>query len=220
MADVVTFDPINLRIVEIAAGASNVLNIQEVYSEWKQWLLNDPARLAYPQAFRYVGADPISLTRSVGTVYFLLNGWRIRPAELNHTLTLEGDIYTDPFGSSPVVDTLGAFNARVEYSTSHLTELINAGATLTAGDIADAVWDEPAAGHLGAGSMGELQVAGAMPGLTSQQAAMLNEIYKLLGLDVAYVTEHGETYIRCPADGSVINIAVTRSGPVTTLQRL
>jgi hypothetical protein len=46
------------------------------------------------------------------------------------------------------------------------------------------------------------------------------EMLALLGLSPTLVVEHGETYIRVPADGSVLNILVTKVGDTTTLQRL
>lgn len=128
MADIVTFDPDTLRIIEINPdGYDNELNVQEIYSEWKDWLLADQARLAYPQAFRYVGADPISETQSLGTTYFLINGWRIRPSENNHRLTLVGNLFTDPAGDNVDVNTLGTFNTRVNLRTSNLIDLVTAG---------------------------------------------------------------------------------------------
>jgi hypothetical protein len=124
MPDVVQFDPATLRIIEIDASGDNALTFQEIYSEWKAWVLADASRLAYPSAFRYVGSDPISETQSLGTTFFLTNGWRIRPAESSHTLTLLGNGYTDPAGDSPVVNTLGAFNVRVIFSVSNLVDSV------------------------------------------------------------------------------------------------
>jgi hypothetical protein len=124
MADVVTFDPDNLRIIEISAGGDNELSVVEIYSEWKDWLLADPARLAYPQAMRYVGGDAISPTQDLGSTFFLLNGWRIRPAELTHKLTLVGNLFTDPAGESVFVPTLAAFNVNTETRVSNLVDAV------------------------------------------------------------------------------------------------
>lgn len=136
MPDVVTFDPTNLRIVEITTGGDNELDILEVYSEWKAWLLADQSRLAYPQAFRFAGGDPISGTESLGSTYFLLNGWRIRPAEHSHRLSIVGNLYTDPAGEDPVVATLGTFNVRVLMRVSNIIDqlTIDTGGTFTADD--------------------------------------------------------------------------------------
>jgi hypothetical protein len=124
MADVVTFDPVNLRIVEISAGDDNELDLVEVYSEWKDWLLADPSRMGYPPAFRQVGSDPISPTQNLGTTFFLLNGWRIRPAELSHKLTIVGNVFTDPSGFSVFVNTLGAFTVNAETRVSNLVDSV------------------------------------------------------------------------------------------------
>jgi hypothetical protein len=51
----------------------------------------------------------------------------------------------------------------------------------TAAQIADAVWDEAASGHVAAGSMGLITAQK----LTSTQETMLTELFKLMGLDPA-----------------------------------
>lgn len=219
MADVVTFDPINLRIVEISAGGDNELDVVEIYSEWKQWLLDDPSRLGHPAAFRAVGGDPTSPSESLGIAYFLQNGWKIRPAELNHKLTLVGDLFYDPAGQSCFVPTLGAFTVNTETRLSNLVRVVSlSGSIPTAGEVADAVWDEAAGAHTAAGSFGELQAG--LVALTAQQITLVRDMHRLLGLDATFVVEHGETYIRVPSDGSVLNIQITRAGTSVLKQRL
>lgn len=121
MPDVVTFDPVNLRIIEIDAAGDNELDVVEIYSEWKAWqLLSDNAK--HPPAFRFVGGDPISPTQDLGSTFFLTNGWKIRPAESSHKLTLVGNIFTDPAGESVFVNTLGAFTVNTETRVSNLTD--------------------------------------------------------------------------------------------------
>lgn len=92
------------------------------------------------------------------------------------------------------------------------------GAGPSAAAIAGAVWDEASGAHVIAGSFGELQAG--LASLAAQQIALVRDMHRLLGLDAVYVVEHGETYIRVPADGSLINIQVTKVGNKTTLQRL
>ncbi len=130
MPAVVTFDPVNRRIVEISAAGDNELDLVEIYSEWKEFVkIGDNAKHA--QAFRFVGGDPLTGSASLGTTYFLINGWRIRPAELNHKLTVVGNLFTDPSGFSSYVDTLGAFTVNTETRVSALTEVAQLG-TVTA----------------------------------------------------------------------------------------
>lgn len=128
MADVVTFDPLSFPpvITEINTGQNtNEIDIREIYSEWKDWVLADASRLGYPPAFRVVGGDPISDTESLGSTFFILAPWKIRPAEYVHRLTLVGNLFTDPAGSSPVIPTLGTYTVAVELKVSTLVEKVS-----------------------------------------------------------------------------------------------
>lgn len=212
------------RLIVLTPGTT-VLNVLDLYSRWKDWVqLSDNSK--YLQAFQPVGGDPINpiVGSSIPGYLYLQNGWRVRPQEASHTLQVTTGILLTAEFTTPFIDTIGAFNVRVEYSQPVKAEALSTGGGTapTAAEVADAVWDEAAADHLAAGSTGELQVAAALSsgGLSLQQATMLLEIYRLLGLDPSYVVEHGTAYIRCPADGSQINIAVNRAGSTTGLQRL
>lgn len=121
MPDVVTFDPINLWVIEISTGGDNSLDLVEIYSEWKEWQsLSDNAK--YPPAFRYVGADPISDVQNLGTTFFISGGWRIKPAELDHELELVGNIYIDGGGTKVTVPTTGAYTVQVTTRVSNLVD--------------------------------------------------------------------------------------------------
>lgn len=129
MANVVTFDPTNRLIIEINVGspAVNELDSLEIYSEWKDWLLSDPSRLGWPQAFTPVGGDPRTLTESLGITRFLENGWRIRPAEYNHKLTVTGNIFAREPGESIFRATVGAFNVHTETVVSNVIDQVTIG---------------------------------------------------------------------------------------------
>jgi len=200
MADIVTFDPDTLRIIEIDAGGDNELTVLEVYSEWKDWLLADPSRLGYPSAFRVVGGDPVSGTQSLGSTFFLTNGWRIRPAESTHKLILSGNIFTDPAGESVFTPTLGAFNVNTETQVSNIIDLVEGTAVTDPAAVSAAVW------------------AASSGGVT--YGTMLYETMVMLGLHPTIVVEHGKTYIRAPASGSLLNLQVTKVGDTVTLTRL
>ena len=124
MPAVVTFDPTNHPplIVEIDTGGDNELDVAKVYSDWKNWLLADPSRLGYSKAFSQVGGDPITPTQNLGSTFFLENGWRFRPAERNHKLTLVGNIFTREPGESVFVPTVGAFTVNTETRVSNLVD--------------------------------------------------------------------------------------------------
>lgn len=196
MADIVTFDPINLRIIEINSGspAVNTLSIREIYSEWKDWLLADSSRKGYPQAFSVVGGEPISDTENLGSTFFLLAPWKIRAAEYSHNLILEGNIFTVPAGESPVVSTLGNFQINYTFKVSTLVEQVSGGGSggLTPAETAAAVWEAAIAAYTDPATMGGkilqdlsaiLTAVSAGGSLTPAQATQLQEIWRILGLD-------------------------------------
>jgi hypothetical protein len=155
MPAIVTFDGPNRRIIEIDAFGDNELDLVEIYSEWKEWVQSDPANAGIESAFRVVGGDPIGGSVSLGSTFFILNGWKIRPAESDHKLKINGNLFTEPAGSSRTVPTLGDFTVEVEWNVSNLTETIATGGG-DPGAIADAVWDENVVAAHGATGTGGL----------------------------------------------------------------
>lgn len=104
----ITFDPVNKRIILDSAYA----RADQIYSRWKEWAINN---LKYEQAFSVLGGDPLGGGLFVASYFFLMNGWRIRPMEANHTLILEGNIAVLG-GGVPVVQTLGQFNVSTQFT--------------------------------------------------------------------------------------------------------
>lgn len=146
MPAIVTFDGPNKTIVEIAAGAVNELSVAEIYSEWKDWVrVSDNAK--FLQAFSVVGGDPISPVQNLGATFFLENGWRIRPAELDHKLTLVGNLFTREAGQSVFLSTLGAFTVNTETRVSSLVDSSVARLDLT--QLLQAVYVDPTNGVAG-----------------------------------------------------------------------
>lgn len=119
MAAIVTFDGANKIITEISAAGDNSIDAIEIYSEWKEWVrMSDNSK--FLQAFSVLGGEPLSGSEALGTTFFLENGWRIRPAELDHKLVVAGNLFTREAGQSAFLDTLGAFTVNVETRTSSL----------------------------------------------------------------------------------------------------
>lgn len=134
-----TFDGPN-KLAILSAGTTFV-DLAEMYSRWKDWLLLGNA--GYDQAFATVGGEPID--PGAGTMVplylFLLNGWSIRPYEGNHTLTFANGTLLRQGGGDPIVDTLGNYRVRIRYqqpvqafgySTSGVSASDVANAVLTA----------------------------------------------------------------------------------------
>ena len=108
-----TFDGAN-KLVILSTGTVT-LSLIDLWSRWKDWVLSDSAQ--YAQAFDYVGGE--SIDSSVGTkvplYLFQKNGWKIRPQEASHTLSVTDGILLVEGGGDPFVSTIGAYNVRIRY---------------------------------------------------------------------------------------------------------
>lgn len=181
MAQVASFDPLTLRIVELSVSGDTSLDWIEIYSEWKDWLLDDPiTRGGYPPAFRVVGGEARGGgAPRLGTTFFLCNGWKFRPAEYSHHVTLNGNIVTDPAGARVWVPTLGAFTVGVQLESSNLVDTVAVGSGVLPSDVTDiatAARDailSDATPFAGANIDAAVSTAG---GLTAGQAAQLTGI--------------------------------------------
>lgn len=135
-----TFDGAN-KIISLAPGTTT-LDLADLWSYWKNWLLTGNAGFAL--AMDTVGGNPID--PGAGTLVplyvFLKNGWKIRPQEANHTLTIIGGTLVVDGGGDPFVATLGTFNVRVLYQqpVQALGYSTAGSAAPTASQVADAVW--------------------------------------------------------------------------------
>lgn len=125
----VTFDGLN-KIILVNSGITS-LDIGIVYSLWKEWVLTNPH---WEAAMKAIGGEPIPGGR-IGSTYFLMNGWRIRPWDGEYRLSILGNLYTEegespyvPVGGVSVVSTVSSLNT-VWFPDSHST------------DIAQAVWE-------------------------------------------------------------------------------
>jgi len=141
----VTFDGPN-RLILVNNGETAIDVGTDIYSDWKEWsLLED--YIKYPQAISVIGGEPLGAGQFVGSTYFLENGWRIRPWEGTHTLTIAGNLYTREAGESPTIPTLGAWSVNTTFVRSALvfkvetTSTTSGSSTPSAAEIAQAVWN-------------------------------------------------------------------------------
>ena len=100
----IAFDPSARRIVLDVT----TVTAQDIYSRWCDWSAASD-NLKHLPAFRAVGGDDLGGGLSIPPYYFLLNGWRVRPMEASHTLTVSGNLFVDG-GGDPLVPTLGTYN--------------------------------------------------------------------------------------------------------------
>ncbi|MGL4233512.1 MAG: hypothetical protein ACRCWJ_19255 [Casimicrobium sp.] len=108
-----TFDGVNKRIV---ISAQTTMSVRDVYARWADWYATaDNSK--YLPAFSTLGGDDIDpgAGTTVPIYAFLVNGWRIRPQESNHTLTVNDGILLVQGGGDPFLNTLGSFVVRINY---------------------------------------------------------------------------------------------------------
>lgn len=101
-----TFDGATKRIT-LGTGVTT-LNLSDLYSRWKDWVLDDHAEFA--PAFHAVGGD----IPAIPLYLFIDNGWRIVPQSANHTLTVVGGVLEVDGGGDPFVDPpSGSYRIRI-----------------------------------------------------------------------------------------------------------
>lgn len=101
-------------------SSTTEFDVRDLYSRWVDWLLTSD-NSKYPLAMRNVGGDPLPGSKELGLTYFLLNDWKIRPYSENHTLTVNGNLYSED-GSSPYVSAIGSYSVMVINSVSNLVD--------------------------------------------------------------------------------------------------
>ena len=110
------------KLITLTSGTTTI-DVAGMYSRWVDWIsLSDNSK--YLQAFRVVGGDAITDNKNLCLTFFIINGWRIRPQESNHRLTVVGNLYTDNPAISPFVPTVDDWNVVIEQQVSNLIDTI------------------------------------------------------------------------------------------------
>lgn len=111
----ILFDGAN-KLITLTVGTT-VISVRDLWSRWIDWAASSDNGKYLP-AFKQVGGDVID--GDAGTfipVYaFMLNGWKIRPQEANHTLRVFDGVLLVDGGGDPFVNTIGSFVVRVNFS--------------------------------------------------------------------------------------------------------
>ena len=106
-----TFDGLNKRIIL----DSTSVTASEVWSRYMDWLAADSNNAKWGLAMTQVGGDDLGGGLYIPIYVFLTNGWRVRPMEANHQLTIVGNLFVAE-GGSPLVNTLGSYNVIAQYT--------------------------------------------------------------------------------------------------------
>ena len=109
----------------------------QIWSAWVDW---HETNQQWPLAFQLVGGNALGGGLFIPPYFFLMNGWRVRPMEASHNLTITGNLFVDG-GGVPVVGTLGTYQVNVNYTVPVQAQgIATSGSTgPTASEIAAAV---------------------------------------------------------------------------------
>lgn len=104
-----TFDGPNRLIIEPNGAGDTSFDVgRDIYSAWKRWV-ESGAGAQYLPAFSVEGGTPIgSSGLFTGSTFLLINGWKIKPAEFDHQVTLIGNLYSSDGIVSVPADTAAA----------------------------------------------------------------------------------------------------------------
>ena len=125
-----SFDGAN-KLVILDPGTTT-FDAKDLYSRWKDWVI-DTDNSKYEQGMQAVGGDPTSATNFVPSFFFKINGWKIRPQEADHTLTVTGNIANENGIGSPFVSTIGTYNVLIQTNTSD-SQTVSTGGSSASGE--------------------------------------------------------------------------------------
>ena len=129
----ITLNGSTRRIILDSASVSAA----QIWSDWVDW---HETNQQWPLAFQLVGGNALGGGLFIPPYFFLMNGWRVRPMEASHNLTITGNLFVDG-GGVPVVGTLGTYQVNVNYTVPVQAQgIATSGSTgPTASEIAAAV---------------------------------------------------------------------------------
>lgn len=105
------FDGANKRVIL----DSTSVTASEIWSRYIDWLADDNQNARWGLAMTQVGGDELGSGLYIPIYIFLQNGWRVRPMESSHQLTITGNLFVAE-GGSPLVNTLGNYNVIAQYT--------------------------------------------------------------------------------------------------------
>jgi hypothetical protein len=149
MAQKMTYDADN-RIFILNTGVTAFDVVVDLYSDAKEDWLSNTILNKFKFPLVAIGGQAIGGGQIISPYIMLRYGWKIRPYEGDHTLTVAGNLITDD-ETSPFVAVLGDYQVIIKsiVTSNSLTAGSVAISPTDLANIADGVWDEIIAGHTG-----------------------------------------------------------------------
>ncbi|OGE28862.1 hypothetical protein A2867_02865 [Candidatus Daviesbacteria bacterium RIFCSPHIGHO2_01_FULL_40_11] len=154
MAQKLTYDTDN-KLFILNSSVTDLDVVVDLYSDAKEDWLTDTLLNKFRFPLVAIGGQGIGGGKVISPYIMLKYGWKIRPHEADHTLTIAGNLITED-ESTPFVNVLGDYQVIIKSIIS--SNSLTTGVAISSSDlanIADKVWDEAIAGHLIAGSTGK-----------------------------------------------------------------
>lgn len=173
----VTFDGPN-KLIIVNNGVSDINVEQDLYSDWKEWtLIRDYSK--YDNAMRVIGGDPTVAGDFAGSTFFVTNGWQIY---VDHAVNFDGNMFSDDFASPFVTP------ENTHILSQKFTNLVDK-VTPDTSTLGTAVWQVTSdSGDTYASTLttvlnntNNMTTQGVS--LTAAQTTMLEELYRIMGLD-------------------------------------
>lgn len=151
MAQKLTYDP-SLKLFIMNNGITSLDVVVDLYSDAKEDWLTNPLLNKFRFPLLAIGGQGIGGGQVVSPYIILRYGWKVRPYEGDHTLTVAGNLITDD-ETTPYATVLGDYQVTIKsiVTSNSLTSAANA-VSLSQADInsiADGVWREILADHSG-----------------------------------------------------------------------
>ncbi|QQG41625.1 MAG: hypothetical protein HYV90_05735 [Candidatus Woesebacteria bacterium] len=156
MAAKMTYDAPN-KLFILNTGVVDFDVVVDLYSDAKEDWLSDPLLNKFRFPIVAIGGQAIGGGRVISPYIMLRYGWKVRPHEADHTLTVAGNLITDD-ETTPFASVLGNYQVVIKSIVSS-NSLTAAGTALSSSDltsIISGVWDEAIAAHLSPGSAAKI----------------------------------------------------------------
>ncbi len=125
----------------ITITSDNTLDVKDLWSRWVDWVLSSDNSKYLPAMAQLGGNDiDVSAGTSIPIYIYLLNGWKIKPREANHTLSVINGILLVDGGGDPFNNTSGAYTVRINYQQPvQAIGVATGGSSISQQDIRDAM---------------------------------------------------------------------------------
>jgi hypothetical protein len=114
----------------------------DLYSDAKEHWLAGGVAAGFDFPIRTIGGDSVGSGKFAGDLYFLRDGWKLRPQEADHTLLIGGNLFLDEGETGNLlIPTLGDFTVIAIGERSNLVLAVNTAGTIapTQQEIRDAM---------------------------------------------------------------------------------